>query len=118
MVVLEYEICNFKSFKDKLWDKIIGGKWIWFLLVKYGCMLKLVKINYDYFFFYVKEVYLMGYKLVMDKVREVSDKMNVEEKENLLYEVLLLDGFVCYFLIDSFLSGYIWYKLLILLLLL
>ena len=63
----------------------------------------------------VKEAYLTGHKLAMDKAREASDKTNAEEKENLLHEALSLDGFACHFLTDSFSSGHIRYKSLFLL---
>lgn len=115
LAALEHETRNLKSLKDKLWDKITGGKWIWFLPVKHGRMLKLAKTNHDHFLPYVKEAYLTGHKLAMDKAREASDKTNAEEKENLLHEALSLDGFACHFLTDSFSSGHIRYKSLFLL---
>lgn len=110
LAALEHETRNLKSLKDKLWDKITGGKWIWFLPVKHGRMLKLAKTNHDHFLPYAKEAYLTGHKLAMDKAREASDKTNAEEKENLLHEALSLDGFACHFLTDSFSSGHIRYK--------
>lgn len=74
---------KFGNILSEKWDILIGGIWILGKLIKFGRYMNIVVSNYDYFVLLVKDVYLVGYELVIEKVRDVSKGKIFEEKERI-----------------------------------
>ena len=88
------------------WDTLTGGIWILGKPIKFGRYMNIAVSNYDHFVPSVKDAYLVGHELAIEKARDASKGNSSEEKERILQEAYSIDAFACHFLTDSFASGH------------